>query len=175
MVLSGLRRLSDVCLIVSGILLLAMMLHVTADVFMKYAFNKPIQGTLEIVSAYYMVAGVFFPIAAVELTRTSIGVDVAYQFMPRWMKIACMAITLLGCSAVYLVLAWTSLRDALRSYAIGEVMMGTVLVSVWPSRFVLPISLVLAGMVCVVYLIALFTSPIQRERLIALDAPPEGE
>lgn len=175
MVFSGLKRLSNFSMWIGGIFMLAMMIHITADVFMKYVFNQPILGTLEIVSTYYMVAGVFLPIAAVEMARGSIGVDVAYQFMPRSMKIFCTAVTLLGSAAVYLVLVWTSWKDAVRSFNIGEMMMGSSLVIVWPSRFAMPISLVLAGLVCVYYLIGLFASADLRERLIALDAMPDSD
>jgi TRAP-type C4-dicarboxylate transport system permease small subunit len=162
------RRMSVLTVTVSGIFLFAMMIHVSADVVLKYAMNKPIPGTLEVVSAYYMVAGVFLPIAAVELTRTSISVDVAYQFMPRGMQTACMVLVLAGSAAVYLVLAYTSAGDALRSFRIREVMMGNVLVSVWISRFVLPVSFLLAGAVCVYQLFCFLTDQNERNRLMAI-------
>ena len=77
-----LGHLSNLTLILSGLFLFAMMVHVTVDVALRYAMNSPIPGTLEIVSAYYMVAGVFLPLAAVELARASIAVDAAYQCRP---------------------------------------------------------------------------------------------
>ncbi len=44
---------------------IVMMFHIVADVFAKYAFNSPIEGTIETVAGYYMVAVVFFPFAYV--------------------------------------------------------------------------------------------------------------
>jgi len=167
------KRLSDVTLVLAGLFLFAMMLHVTADVALKYLINSPVPGTLEIVSAYYMVGGVFLPIAAVELTRTNIGVDVAYQALPRRLKVLCMAIVLVSCAIVYLTLAWTSWDDAMKSFAIREVMMGSVLVVVWPSRLVLPISLLIGASVCLYYLYGLLTSDAIRERLISTDVAAE--
>ena len=46
-----------------------MMGHIVADVAMKYALNDPIDGTTEVVAAYYMTAIVFLPIAYVALSR----------------------------------------------------------------------------------------------------------
>jgi len=166
MKINPIKRLSDLGLGLATLFLLAMMIHVSADVVLKYVLNRPIPGTLEIVSAYYMVGGVFLPIAMVEILRASISVDVAYQFMPRGMKAFCMFFGILASAAVYLVLAWTSWGDAMRSLTINEVMMGTVMVSVWPSRFVLPFSFLLAGAVCLWYLYQFFTSEEVRTRLI---------
>ena len=38
-----------------------MMLHVTADVTGRYVFNRPLEGTTEIVAAYYMVMVAYLP------------------------------------------------------------------------------------------------------------------
>ena len=161
-----LQRLTDATLIIAGLALFGMMVQVTADVTMKYLANRPISGTLEFVSAYYMVAGVFLPIAAVELARASIAVDVAYQFLPRGLKIACMFLVLCVSVAVYAVLAFTTFGDALRSLRIREVMMGNTLVSVWASRFVLPLSFALAALVCLYQLWRFFADPVDRDMIL---------
>jgi hypothetical protein len=110
---------------------------------------------------------VFLPIAAVELILGSISIDVAYQFMPRPMKVFCMVPVLAGSAAVYLVLAYISYGDAMRSLRIRAVMMGNVLVSVRISRFVLPVSFVIAGSVCLWQLARLATDAGARARLLA--------
>ena len=43
-----------------------MMLHITADVVGKFVFNRPLPGTIPIVSQYYMVIAAFLPLAMVE-------------------------------------------------------------------------------------------------------------
>ena len=44
--------------IAAGVL---MMLHVTVDVTGRYLFNRPLEGTTEIVAAYYMVVIAYAP------------------------------------------------------------------------------------------------------------------
>jgi TRAP-type C4-dicarboxylate transport system permease small subunit len=159
--------LADRLLELSGLILLVMMLHVCADVGMKYLFNRPIQGTLEIVSYYYMVGAVFLPIAFVELTRASVSVDLFFAMLPRSMQIGCIAVVLLVCAGVYGGLAWITWLDALRSLSRNEVVMGPITVVIWPSRFVLPASFLLGGIACLWHLGRLFLVPAAREELIA--------
>jgi hypothetical protein len=55
MVEAAFRRVSGAGVTISGILLFAMMVRVSFDVALKYAIDRPVPGTLEVVSAYYMV------------------------------------------------------------------------------------------------------------------------
>lgn len=164
--------LSSRLLEISGLLLLVMMLHVVLDVFMKYVFNQPVPGTIEIVSYYYMVGAVFLPIAFVELSRGSVAVDLFYTMMSRPLKVACMCLVLLLCAAVYAGLAWSTYGDAIRSLSTGEVVMGPVVVVVWPSRFVLPLSFGLGAMICLFHLAKLVSDKSARDLLV--EPHPEG-
>uniref|UniRef100_UPI003B52927F TRAP transporter small permease n=1 Tax=Roseovarius indicus TaxID=540747 RepID=UPI003B52927F len=160
-------KLADASVLIAGLAMLSMMTHVTADVVLKYTVNKPIAGTLEIVSAYYMVAVVFLPLAAVEMAREAISVDILYNWLPRRLKIVCMLLALLLSLAVYCGLFWVTLRDAMRSYEIGEVIAGTVYISVWMSRFVLPISFALALAMTSWHLMRFVFSPSARAQLLS--------
>lgn len=169
----ALTRLSNLSLIVGGVVLFAMMIHVSLDILLKYAIHRPIPGTLETVSAYYMVGGVFFPLAAVELTRSSISVDVIYQYLPSWMKVFSMLLVLVGCAGFYMLLAYTSFGDAMRSYAIDEKILGTTTVRIWPSRFVLPVGLTLASLICLLHLYRFATDKQARMALVETHNPEE--
>jgi TRAP-type C4-dicarboxylate transport system permease small subunit len=176
MKMPGVESVSKVGVWIAGFAVGAMMIHITIDVLLKYTLNQAVPGTLEIVSAYYMVAAVFFPIAALEISRSSISVDVIYQFLPRAMQVISMALVYLASVIVYWSLAWNSWRDALRSFEVGEVMMGGVMsVSIWPSRFVMPVSLLVAGVVCLWHLALLLTSASARAQLIAVLGPQDAE
>ena len=168
-----LRVLTDRLLVVGGLVLFAMMLHVVADVFMKYVFNDPIEGTLEIVAYYYMVAAVFLPIGVVELARESVAVDVFYRLMPRGGRAACTVLALLVSIAIYLGFAWVTWGDALRALEKREVVMGPVDVPIWPSRFVLPVGFALAGLVCLHHLAMLFLDRDARAALLEIHATSE--
>lgn len=166
-----LEWLSNAMMAFTAIPILAMMLHVTADILSKYIFRTPIPGTLEIVSYYYMVAVVLLPTALVEMLRQSIAVDMFYQMMPRFMQNTCMFFVLVICSVTYGMFAYITLPDAVRAFRINELVMGPVNVVIWPARFVLPFTMAITSLVCVWLLYKFLTDTETRETLVNVDLP----
>lgn len=168
--------LSEALLSVTAIPVLAMMVHVTLDVTLKYVVNTPIQGTLEITAYYYMVSIVVLPMAFVELTRQSIAVDLFYQMMPDSAQFVTTVIVLLLSAAGYGGLAYISWPDALEAFEKREIVMGTVNIYIWPARFLLPGALMMATLVCLHHLFRLFTDAEARRELTAIhQIDPETE
>lgn len=133
---------------IAGIILLAMMVHVTADVVMKYVFRKPLAGTLEIVSAHYMVFSVFLPLGLVEWSRKSISVELFFFMFPRVVQVVLIALVLAIMSTVYAALAWQTWLDAVEAYQRNDFLMGgTVQIVIWQARFALPVGF---GAACLV-------------------------
>ncbi len=129
--------------------LFLMMVQVVLDVILKYVFNNPIEGNLELVSFYYMVAVVFLSLAIVEIRHEHINVDLFVLQMPKTYQKYIYALSSILASFFFGILAYQTLIDAVRSTLAGEVMMGTNLVSIWPSRWALPIGF---GLICIVTL-----------------------
>jgi TRAP-type C4-dicarboxylate transport system permease small subunit len=155
---------------IGGIVLLLMMVHITADVFMKYVFNAPLQGTLEIVSSYYMVLAVFLPLPLVEWRRQAILVDVVFMQMPRWMKLGCVVVVLAVMAALYGAFAWQTWNDAVRAFTRNEIAMGPAQTVIWPSRFVLPLGFGLAGLIALWHLAGVVIGWDRDSWLRALDS-----
>lgn len=155
---------------------LAMMVHVTLDVALKFLLRMPIQGTLEITSYYYMVAIVVLPMGFVELTRQSIAVELFHQMLPFRLQVVTIALVLLLSAAGYGGLAWISWPDALRAFAMKEIVMGTVNIAIWPARFLLPFALMVAALVCLMHFFRLLVSPAARVELTAVHTvDPDAE
>lgn len=131
--------LSRALALVAGVCLVMMMAHVVSDVVAKYLFNSPIEGTLEIVGAYYMVAVVFLPLAITQIRHEHIYVDMFVRHLPLRPRIAVYAVAGLLTAAFYGLLAYETGGEAVHAYRINEVMMGTSFVVVWPGRWFLPI------------------------------------
>lgn len=120
--------------------LAAMMLHVIADVVMKYLFVAPIPGTAEIVAYYYMVAAVFLPLPLVELGNKAISVDLFWMRYPGWLQRITLFLAYLLTVTFFVILARQTSIDAMRAYAKGDLVEGIVPVLIWPGRFMLPAS-----------------------------------
>ena len=127
------------------IVLLLMMLNITLDVVLKAVFNAPIQGTVEVSSYYYMVAVVMLPMAFVELEDDQISVDLLFNHFPAAIRSICLLITLSLTAGVLCIMAWRTGQDAVRAFKVGEVVMGSREVIVWPARCMLPLGFSLAA------------------------------
>ena len=136
---------------------LMMMLHVTADVTGRFAFNHPIEGTTETVAAYYMVAVAYLPWAFLARHDRHIVAGIFSQIgSPRfdfWLEIAVKLLTTLYVS----VFVYRTFLAALDRTRAGEVWLaGTKYLPVWPCRWLLPI----AGGLMVFYLVLRIASDI---------------
>lgn len=152
----------------SGVALVLMMLHIAADVTLRYLFSSPIHGTVEIVSTYYMVAVVFLPLALIETKNGHIVVELVSQHLPARVQEWQIALVALVSAAYFGAFAWRTWDDALQKMAVGEVSLGNVPVTVWPTRFYLPIGCALITLVLIHKAIRLFVgdnSVIARESI----------
>lgn len=166
-----LRLLSNLLIAVAGICLALMMVHVIADVGLKYVANAPIPGTAEVVAHYYMVAAVFLPLPLVELNNRSIYVDLFYHMMGQALQRASLLLAYGAQIAFFGVLAWQTSHDAMAAYAKGDLVEGIVNVIVWPGRFFLPIGFWLAVAVSTLRFLQVLT----RRDWAAVVAPTEGD
>jgi TRAP-type C4-dicarboxylate transport system permease small subunit len=146
-----------------------MMLHVSVDVAGRYLFNRPLEGTTEIVAAYYMVAVAYLPWAWVASHDRHIVAGFFKRIgTPRfdfWLEIAVKLAT-----AVYLTaFVYQTTLQALGQTKAGEVWLaGTEYIPVWPCRWLLPGSAILM----LLHLVLRVLSDIARG---PVDPAPEAE
>ena len=162
------RRGSDGLTLLGGLCLVLMMLQIAVDVGLKYVFNSPIEGNLEVVSFYYMVGVVFLPLAMVELRHEHINVDLFYLMLPTRGR---SALYVFGCviSLVFFtVLAYQTFLDAVHATRITEIMMGSIYVTIWPSRWSLPVGFTLIALAIVLHAIKALRDP------LTFDPTPES-
>jgi TRAP-type C4-dicarboxylate transport system permease small subunit len=148
--LAWLQKPIDLLLWLSLLAGFLMMAHVTIDVTGRYVFNRPLDGTTEIVAAYYMVMVAYAPWAGLAPRDRHIVAGL-FQHMgtPRfdfWLEIVVKIFTAV-CVSVF---TYQTFLAALRQTRAGEVWLaGTMYIPVWPSRWILPVS----GVFMVVYLV----------------------
>jgi len=138
-----------------------MMTHVTVDVACRYLFNRPLEGTTEIVAGYYMVVAAYLPWAWLASRDRHIIAGVFQRIgTPRfdfWLEIAVKLFT----AAYVSVFTYQTFLAAMQRTRAGEVWLaGTMYLPVWPSRWMLPI----AGAFMVIYLVLRVLSDIVDPR-----------
>ncbi len=135
------HQLARAQMLLTGVFLSLMMVHVTADVILKYLLNAPIIGTLETVSYYYMVSIVFLPLAMIELRQEHVVVDLLFRRFSKTVQIALYVFGSVLALVYFGMLTFQTLLDALKAVAEKETVMANFLFYVWPSRWGLPIGM----------------------------------
>ncbi|MBR9884400.1 MAG: TRAP transporter small permease [Oceanospirillales bacterium] len=126
-------------LILSGCFIALMALHITLDVVLRFVFSTSFQGTLEIVSFYYMVCAIFLSLAYVEYKREHICVDVVVDILPEALKLPLYVFACVLGIVFFSMLGYQSTLDALRATQSQETAMANFTFYIWPSRWALPI------------------------------------
>ena len=134
-----LDRSTDALTLLAGAVLILMMLHITADVLMRYFLAAPLLNTVEIVSTYYIVAIVFFPLAVVERMNAHIVVELLTQHLKPRVQERLIGGVALASALYFSAFTFRTWSDAYGKYEVGEVLLGTSAITVWPTRFYLPI------------------------------------
>ncbi|WP_328598907.1 TRAP transporter small permease subunit [Pseudooceanicola pacificus] len=133
------RRLAILLAVLASVSLFLMMLQTVIDVLASNLAGRPIPGNLEVISVYHMVLVVFLPLAFVEMKKEPIAVDLVYRMLPdivkRWVLLCGYLVT----ATFFGFLAWKTGGDALRSFAMNEMMMGAVFLTIWPAKLALPV------------------------------------
>jgi TRAP-type C4-dicarboxylate transport system permease small subunit len=151
-----------------GVVLL-MMVHVTADVILRYFANRPITGTLEIVSAYYMVAVIFLPFAYLTRSNSHIAVELFTRWLPERQAKSLDCATGILTLAYMGIWAWMAAGEALHRTREGEVWNIVFAdMAVWPSRWILFVGV---GLMTVAAAIGVAES-FRLARRTATSAPP---
>lgn len=126
-------------LVLSTCFIALMALHITLDVALRFFLGDSFQGTLEVVSFYYMVCAIFLSLAYVEYRREHICVDVVVDRLPQAMKLPLYVFACLLGIIYFSMLGYQSTLDALRATQTQETAMANFTFYIWPSRWALPV------------------------------------
>ncbi|MFA6264116.1 MAG: TRAP transporter small permease [Pseudolabrys sp.] len=147
------RRILDLIvnamLIVSGICIVLMMLVVVADAAMRGLFNSTFPGAEEYSSNYFMVAVTFLPLAFVHRIRGHVIIELfTTRLSPRGIAGLDAAVGFF-CGLGALIFCWATTGKAITMTREGEYAIGSILVTVWPTRWMLVFGIfVLAVALC---------------------------
>jgi TRAP-type C4-dicarboxylate transport system permease small subunit len=116
---------------ISVLVILGMMLFVSAEVMMRYGFNAPIPGHLEL-SELLILAVVFLAISYTQRTHGHVGMDLVLDALsPALRRIAMMA-ALVVSALVCAVIGWFSAKNAYLFWLYDDVTMTEPYFKTWP-------------------------------------------
>lgn len=157
---------------IAGILVLLLVLHVSADVAMRYVFERPLDATILYVSAYYMVAIAFLPLGLAEEKNSHIAVELLAENFPDKVQSVLAAAALLVTAIVTGAVALRTGQEALAKFATGSysIEAGGKIIT-WPPYFFLPIGFGLMALVAFWKLIARLTGQDSGLSVLTVEDP----
>lgn len=136
LLMRALHRLSQALLVASCGLIAVMMLHIVADILAKFVLGRPIVGTLEAVTYYYMVAAVFLGLPIVTRERGHIVVELFTQRLSRRRLALLDGLVFLAVAAFVGLMAYAAAIQAIQQTIDGETTWADAFrVPIWPGRW----------------------------------------
>lgn len=137
-----------------------MMMHITVDVAGRVLFNHPLEGTIEVVAGYYMVAIAFLPLAYIVGHEGHIVVELFTRGLSPRGKFRLGTVVDVVTFAYMSLFAWQTTIEAVEQTEVGEVWeTATEFIAIWPSRWLLPAGCTLMA----AYLLYRITRTVLRE------------
>lgn len=107
---------------IGAVVLFLMMCLTVVDVFLRFAFNSPIPGTIE-VSALMLVIVVGLGLGWCALERSHVKVDLITSRIPRKTRLILSTITLIMTFLIYGLMTWFTLGEALESKDMSSILL----------------------------------------------------
>lgn len=159
-----LRKINQLITLIGGAVIVMMMIHITADIVLRFFFNTPLPGTITIVAHYYMLIAIFLPLAYTEQIKASISVELISGFFTTKMKtVADLFGNLFVCVTAFLI-TYVSSGVALKNFeSKTSVMQGDYTIPTWPSYFILCFGAALLGIYCLIRFLLYFVRKDNQE------------
>jgi TRAP-type C4-dicarboxylate transport system permease small subunit len=132
-----------------GILLVAMMLLVTADVMGRFFFSIPVQGTTEL-TEFIMVALLYLSLAHTQALKGHINVDIFLSFFKRRTRLVFDLIAYLLGLVLFALIGWQGILAAIKAWTFWETTFGVLPFPLFPAKVLIPFG---SFLVCLRYLL----------------------
>ena len=133
----ALERLEIALTLLSATTLFVLMFYVTAEVLMRYLFNRPLPGHLEL-TQLLIAPAVFLALSWVQARRGHVGMDLLHEKLSPRGRAAADCITLALALATFAVITWFSARSTWTAWDVGDVT-PTANITTWWSRAAVPV------------------------------------
>lgn len=134
-VLGALERMLTV---IAVVFLFVIMLLVVADVFMRYALNRPFSFTYDLIGLYLLAGVFFFTLSDALREHAHVGVDILLsRFSPAGRRLS-EIITALAGLFVFVLICKVGFERALENYEQHDVLAGAIPWPTWISAALVP-------------------------------------
>jgi C4-dicarboxylate transporter DctQ subunit len=136
----GLQAIEKVMVVISWAVTLFITFMIVIDVFLRFAFNKPLPASWEI-SEVVMPYIVFFALSRALAVGAHVQVTIVTTLFNRKGQRVCEIIATLICIIVCVPLTYWSWLHFWSAYRIGEEILAAIKIPWWLGKFAMPIGL----------------------------------
>ncbi|GAA6200838.1 TRAP transporter small permease [Aquicoccus sp. SU-CL01552] len=134
------NALSRYTALLASLAVIAMMLLVALDAFLRQSFGFRVPFVSVTVANYFMVMIAFLPLALAETEDRHISIDLLFSHLragiKRWIALVLHVLCALTCAG----LTWTTWDEAMRRFSSGSVAVEDgASMAIWPGYFILPL------------------------------------
>ena len=140
MFIKALNKVARVLAEIGAISLFALMLLVGGDVFMRFFFNAPIPGTLEL-SEFSMVVVTFLCFTYTAAQRRHIRTTAVVDRLPSAYKFAAEILCVFLMLVFLSLVIWQTFIEGVRSLQTAEYSQGLLRIPIYPAKLLIPSAL----------------------------------
>lgn len=156
MTVRALDRLETGLNYLSASILFGLMFYVVAEVGMRYLFNHPLPGHLEL-SEMLVAPAAFLALSYVQARHGHVGVDIVRDHLSARARGVLDAVTVILALVTFAIIAWVSGANTWLAFTVGDVT-PTAHVTTWWSKAAVPVGSVLLCARLVVQLVEIVTA-----------------
>jgi TRAP-type C4-dicarboxylate transport system permease small subunit len=157
---NGIRPIKTILLVISAGTLALMMFLTAVDVAMRYVFNSPIPGALELVE-YMMALLVPFALTVAAYNKAHIGVDLIMERLPQNFQLYAAFLVNLLTSIFFGIVGWQSILSVGEEFHSG-VTSAVLLIPQYPFNASVAIAFVLLTLITLLHALESFTKVITK-------------
>lgn len=132
------RQTSTVAMIIGGAAVALLAINLILDISMRTLANRPINGTIEMVTFWWMVPLVFFGLAVAQRNREHTDLPILYDQVNGPARTVIGLISVLATAVLVALIGWYGWQNAVTQMSVGEYASATG-VTLWPARFAVPL------------------------------------
>jgi TRAP-type C4-dicarboxylate transport system permease small subunit len=155
----GLGHVETALNLISSTVLFLLMFYVTAEVAMRYLFNRPLPAHLEL-TQLLIAPSVFLALSYVQAHNGHVGMDLLVERLSRRTRHAIEAFTLAVALVAFAIITWFSWDAAQLAWEMGDVT-PTAYLPTWWSKAAVPVG---CALLCIRLLLQLIHRVVQVAR-----------
>jgi TRAP-type C4-dicarboxylate transport system permease small subunit len=128
--ISALRRIERCSNAVAMTVMVAIMLIVVTDVFLRYAFHRPLTWSYDFISLYLMAALFYFVLSVSYGSKSLVSIDMLYEKFSERGKICSVLFTNVSAIVLFMLVSYASAVRAYDEFTYDDVIGGVI---PWPT------------------------------------------